>query len=75
MHSLSRATRKIEFEDNFRIKADYQSRIVPTGCLQSVPVTTGGSSLQIAVRTCLSVYTRRVRTFACIRIDCTLPVN
>lgn len=48
MHSLSGATRKIEFEDNFQIKADYQSRIVPTGCLQSVLVTTGGS-LQIAV--------------------------
>jgi len=33
MHSLSRARKKIEFEDNFRIKGDYQSRIVPTGCL------------------------------------------
>lgn len=56
MHSLSGATRKIEFEDNFRIKADYQSRIVPTGCLQSVPVTIAGS-LQIAVH---------VRVYVCV---------
>lgn len=52
----------------------YQSCIVPMGYLQSVPVTTGGS-LQIAVHVHVYVHPWCVRTYASVRIDCTLPVN
>jgi len=76
MHSLSRARKKIEFEDNFRIKGDYSNLAL---CRRAVcnpfllPVAAVACK-SLYIRAC-PMYARRVRTFACVRIDCTLPVN
>lgn len=73
MHSLSGTTRKIEFKDNFQIKADYTNlALCRRACSPFL--------LRPAV-VCKSLYiyrlwyARRVRTYASVRIDCTLPVN
>lgn len=74
MHSLSGTTRKIEFKDNFRIKADYTNLAL---CRRAVcsPFLLRPAVVCKSLYMYACLYTHPACVNVCQWIDCTLPVN